>query len=36
MTMKVTLKVSAASRIVTMSHCPENAEYRCGIQYRMS
>lgn len=33
--MKVTLKVSAASRIVTMSNCPKDIEYRCGIMYRL-
>lgn len=32
--MKVTLKVSAASRIVTMSYCPKQSEEWCGIQYR--
>ena len=32
--MKVTLKVSAASRIVTMSNCPKSAENDCGIMYR--
>ena len=34
--MKVTLKVSAASRIVTMSYCPQNSESWCGIMYRQS
>ena len=32
--MKVTLKVSAASRIVTMSNCPKHSESNCGIMYR--
>ena len=32
--MKVELKVSAASRIVTMSYCPKGSEYSCGIAYR--
>lgn len=35
MTMKVTLKVSAASRIVTMSYCPKDNDYRCGVMYRL-
>ena len=34
--MKVTLKVSAASRIVTMSYCPKDTESWCGIMYRQS
>lgn len=32
--MKVTLKVSAASRIVTMSNCPKQWEHDCGVMYR--
>jgi len=32
--MKVDLKVTAASRIVTMSNCPKNMESTCGIMYR--
>ncbi len=32
--MKVNLKVSASSRIVTMSNCPKMAEHDCGVAYR--
>ena len=32
--MKVNLKVSAASRVVTMSKCPQQSESSCGIMYR--
>ncbi len=34
--MKVDLNVSAASRIVTMAHCPEYSENLCGIMYRQA
>ena len=32
--MKVDLNVSAASKIMTMSHCPQGSENTCGIMYR--
>lgn len=32
--MKVDLKVSAASRVVTMGCCPKEREANCGIMYR--
>lgn len=32
--MKVDLNVAAASKIVTMSCCPKDSEWKCGIQYR--
>ncbi len=32
--MNVDLNVAAASKIVTMSHCPQAFESNCGIQYR--
>lgn len=34
--MLVNLNVSAASKVVTMSCCPRDSEWRCGIQYRTS
>ena len=33
-TMIVDLKVSAASKVVTMSACPKHTESYCGISYR--
>lgn len=33
--MRVDLNVSAASRIVEMSKCPESSESFCGIAYRL-
>ncbi len=32
--MIVDLKVSAASKVVTMSNCPKESEGGCGIMYR--
>ncbi len=32
--MKKELKVSAASKVVTMSNCPKATEMNCGIMYR--
>lgn len=32
--MKKELKVSAASKVVTMAYCPKDTDYSCGIQYR--
>lgn len=32
--MKVDLKISAASRILTMACCPKVFESQCGIAYR--
>ncbi len=32
--MKVDLKISAASRILTMGNCPKTTEWDCGIMYR--
>lgn len=32
--MKVDLKVTAASKVVTMSHCPKGLECDCGVMYR--
>ena len=32
--MTVDLKVSAASKVVTMAHCPKAQESSCGIAYR--
>lgn len=32
--MIVDLEVAAASKIVTMAHCPKAVEYDCGIVYR--
>lgn len=32
--MKVELKVSVASNVVTMSNCPRNLEAQCDIMYR--
>ena len=32
--MKVDLNVAAASKIVTMSNCPQTFESTCGIAYR--
>ena len=34
--MKVDLKVSAASKILTMAGCPKICESQCGIMYRGS
>ena len=34
--MKVDLNVSAASKIMTMSNCPQMSESVCGIMYRSS
>jgi hypothetical protein len=34
--MKVDLNVSAASKVVTMSSCPRDVEWKCGIMYRAS
>lgn len=33
--MKVELKISMASSVVTMSGCTKNTEAFCGIAYRM-
>lgn len=33
--MKVDLNVSAASKVMTASGCPQMDEYSCGIQYRL-
>ena len=33
-TMKVELKVSKVSNVVTMAHCPRAQENQCGIAYR--
>ena len=35
-TMKVNLKISAASRVIATPGCPKDSEYRCGIMYRMN
>lgn len=32
--MTVDLKVSAASKVVTMANCPQTMECHCGIMYR--
>lgn len=32
--MKKVLKVSAASKVVTMAACPKSLESTCGIMYR--
>lgn len=32
--MIVDLKISAASKVVAMSGCPQNSEWKCGINYR--
>lgn len=32
--MIVDLKVSAASKVVTMAHCPKSSDTLCGINYR--
>lgn len=32
--MAVNLEISASSQIMTMSHCPQNSESICGINYR--
>ena len=32
--MKVDLKVSAASKVVTMSGCSKYQDFNCGIAYR--
>ena len=32
--MVVDLKVSAASRVVTMANCPKETQTNCGINYR--
>lgn len=32
--MKVELKVSKVSNVVTMAHCPRAQENQCGIAYR--
>ena len=32
--MKVDLNVSAASKVITMSNCPKDEQYLCGIMYR--
>ncbi len=34
--MKVDLNVSAASKVITMSNCPQQFEGSCGILYRNS
>lgn len=34
--MKVNLVVKEASSVIAMGHCPEYADYLCGINYRMS
>jgi hypothetical protein len=33
-TMLVELKISKASNVIAMSHCPKASEYSCGIMYR--
>ena len=35
-TMKVDLNVTAASKVVTMAHCPREFQSTCGIAYRSS
>lgn len=34
MTMRVNLRVRAASSVKAMSNCPKNSEAQCGIMYR--
>ena len=34
--MSVDLKISKASNVVCMSHCPKASESICGIMYRVS
>jgi len=34
--MLVDLNVTAASKVVTMSHCPRDTQNFCGIAYRSS
>ena len=36
MTMNVDLNVSAASKVMTVSGCPEYQESSCGIMYRQA
>ena len=32
--MKVDLKISKASEVVTMANCPKTSQAQCGIMYR--